>query len=131
MISFSLIVTGSPFHSAAHQSAIRFIQATDPTKHQIQSIFFYGEGVLVANGANMPLHQHKSLTEQWCELSQQYHFKLQACVSAATLRGIVDRDENHARPQMSVNIAKGFSLVGLGELAQISEGQSKMIEFNG
>jgi len=131
MSQFSIIITRSPFKSGAHQSAIRFIQACYQSGHQIATVFFYGDATLVANKACLPFHQHPSLTQQWGKLSTQHGFTLQACVSAATLRGIVDKDERLNRPDFSLNIADNFNLVGLGELAQISQQTDKIIEFNG
>ncbi len=54
MLSFSVLISGSPFQSSAHHSALRFIEAVYKQGHTVNCAFFYSEAVQVANDLICP-----------------------------------------------------------------------------
>ncbi len=81
-------------------------------------VFFYQNAASIANRLNWRPSDEPNLARVW----QQLPIARPVCVSAALLRGITDMD-NATRHQLLThdmrgdNLAEGFQLVGLGELA--------------
>ena len=51
------------------------------------------------------------------------------CVSAALARGITDADNAQRHALHQHNLAQGFELVGLGELADAVQNCTRLIQF--
>lgn len=78
-------------------------------------VFFYQDAASIANRLNWRPRDEPDLVQQW----QALPIKKNVCVSAALGRGVTDLD-NAARHHLSgENLAEGFHLVGLGELADL------------
>ena len=93
------------------------------------SLFFYADAAYTANLLRWQVADRSNLTQQWLQLHQQYQMRLPVCVSTALTRGITDED-NSKRHQLPVaNVATGFELVGLGELAESLKIADKVIQF--
>jgi len=81
--------------------------------------------VQVANSLQWFPDDQRHLTHEWQKLS----IRLPVCVSAALNRGITDQ-ENAKRHQLSnSNLAQGFELVGLGELADALQSSARIVQF--
>ncbi len=82
------------------------------------SVFFYQDAASIANRLNWRPSDEPNLAQAW----QRLPIARPVCVSAALLRGVTDHD-NATRHQLlddhgaGHNLAEGFQLVGLGELA--------------
>lgn len=81
------------------------------------TLFFYGNGAYLANRlvwlpANLP-----NLAKDWQKLVKDYHLTAQVCVSTALARGVTDSENAKRHDLQGENLAEGFHLVGLGELA--------------
>jgi tRNA 2-thiouridine synthesizing protein D len=137
-----LLVTADPSHPLA-QLALRYARAylkstvmntkttdSDVSKQQATlSVFFYADGAHTANRLRWQSAEQIDLTQQWQNLAKQYQLPLPVCVSTALSRGISDR-ENGARHQLEGdNLAAGFSLVGLSELAMMMQSNCRLIQF--
>lgn len=95
------------------------------TKKQDFRVFFYQDGVSVANNLQWVPDDQCHLMNEWQTLA----IRLPVCVSAALSRGISD-EENAQRHQISqYNLASGFELVGLGELADAIQSTQRLIQF--
>ncbi|AXI02731.1 sulfurtransferase complex subunit TusD [Aquirhabdus parva] len=76
-------------------------------------LFFYQDAASIANRLNWRPSDEPNLAQLWHQLD----LDCAVCVSAALLRGVTDKD-NATRHQLEgENIAEGFRLVGLGDLA--------------
>jgi tRNA 2-thiouridine synthesizing protein D len=122
-MSTLLLITAAP--SSVHAwHALGLAQALK-AKDQEFRVFFYQDGVQVANNLQWIPDDQRQLSEEW----QKLEMRLPVCVSAALARGITDQ-ENAKRHQIQThNLAKGFDLVGLGELADAVQSTDRLIQF--
>ncbi|TCB50639.1 sulfurtransferase complex subunit TusD [Acinetobacter sp. ANC 4779] len=122
-MSTLLLITSAPTSIYAWH-ALGLAQALK-AKNQAFRVFFYQDGVSVANTLQWAPDDQRHLTEEWQKLA----IRLPVCVSAALARGITDH-ENAQRHQISQhNLAQGFELVGLGELADAVQSAQRLIQF--
>jgi len=122
-MSTLLLITSAPTSIYAWH-ALGLAQALK-TKDENFRVFFYQDGVMVANSLQWLPDDQRSLTHEW----QKLNIRLPACVSAALARGITD-EQNAQRHQISqYNLAQGFELVGLGELADAVQSAQRLIQF--
>ncbi|MDD2945602.1 sulfurtransferase complex subunit TusD [Acinetobacter haemolyticus] len=122
-MSTLLLITSAPTSIYAWH-ALGLAQALH-AKNQPFRVFFYQDGVAVANALQWVPDDQRNLTEEWQKLA----IRLPVCVSAALARGISD-EENAKRHQISQhNLAQGFELVGLGELADAVQSTQRLIQF--
>ncbi|MEC7121124.1 MAG: sulfurtransferase complex subunit TusD [Pseudomonadota bacterium] len=77
-------------------------------------VFFYQDAVSIANRLCWRPADEPSLAAAWRAL----HIELPVCVSAALLRGVSDHDNATRHGLSTDNLAEGFRLTGLGELAE-------------
>ena len=138
-----LLITADPSHPLAH-IALRYartylqnlsmndkVDDDSLSKNQQAplNIFFYADAANTANRLRWQSADQMNITQQWQNLAEQYQLSLPVCVSTALSRGISDND-NSARHQLnSENLATGFSLVGLSELAMMMQGDCRLIQF--
>ena len=93
------------------------------------NLFFYADAAHTANRLRWQSADQSDLTKEWQALAKQYNLSLPVCVSTALSRGISDTD-NSARHQLdSENLAEGFHLVGLSELAMMMQDNCRLIQF--
>jgi tRNA 2-thiouridine synthesizing protein D len=88
-------------------------------------VFFYQDAACIANRLNWRPVDEPCLAKQW----QALPIKKPVCVSAALARGITDRDNAIRHDLLAENIADGFHLVGLGELADLMLQASRVIHL--
>ncbi|AWL28935.1 sulfurtransferase complex subunit TusD [Acinetobacter defluvii] len=122
-MSTLLLITSAP--SSIHAwHALGLAQALQ-AKNQDFRVFFYQDGVTIANNLQWLPDDQRNLLKEW----QKLKVRLPVCVSAALARGITDL-ENAKRHQIPAhNLAKGFELVGLGELADAVESCDRLLQF--
>ncbi len=93
------------------------------------NLFFYADAAHTANRLRWQSADQTDLTKEWQALAKQYQLPLPVCVSTALSRGISDAD-NSARHQLDGdNVAEGFHLVGLSELALMMQDDCRLIQF--
>ena len=135
-----LLITADPSHPLAHL-ALRYARAylqslsnredTDKegTDNKKLNVFFYGDAANTANCLRWQPADQSDVTKKWQTLAEQYQLALPVCVSTALSRGISD-DDNSTRHQLEGNnLATGFTLVGLSELAMMMQDGSHLIQF--
>ena len=141
-----LLITKDPSHPLAELAlryARAFVQQTAQgnTSNQTETftnddvsniplkLFFYGDAAHIANRLRWQSADQADLTCQWQALAKQYEITLPVCVSTALSRGISDSD-NSARHQLQGdNVAQGFDLVGLSDLAMMMQNDCRLIQF--
>ncbi len=138
-----LLITADPSHPLAHialRYARTYLQTADTNNktensdqfqnsHTPLNIFFYADAANTANRLRWQSADQRNITKEWQNLAEQYQLTLPVCVSTALSRGISD-NENSARHQLdSENLASGFKLVGLSELAMMMQGNCRLLQF--
>lgn len=83
------------------------------------AVFFYGDAAQTANRLRWQSAEITDMTKLWQSLVEKYNLALPVCVSTALSRGISDADNSRRHELSGDNLAEGFSLVGLGELATL------------
>lgn len=95
------------------------------SKNEEFRVFFYQDGVSVANDLQWVPDDQRNLKTEWQKLS----IRLPVCVSAALARGISDEENTKRHHLNQHNLAKGFELVGLGELADAVQSTTRILQF--
>lgn len=127
---FALLVTAAPDQEAALQ-AWRFADAALAQGHQILRVFFAGAGVSHGNDLNTPGRDETSLTRQWQDLQAAHQLDLVVCVAAALRRGVLDADSARSWERAQANLADGFVISGLGQLAEAQLQADRLVTFPG
>jgi len=140
-----LLITADPSHPLAHLAlryARTYLASTDINNNDKSNnsndlktppaplnIFFYADAANTANRLRWQSADQMNITQAWQKLAEQYQLALPVCVSTALSRGISD-GENSTRHQLdSENLAAGFKLVGLSELAMMMQGDCRLLQF--
>ena len=125
---YSILVTGAPYGTQQASAAYQFALALLARGHQLVSVFFYREGVLNGNQLSSPASDEFDLVRAWQQLSAAHQVELNVCVAAALRRGVIDHDEA-TQHELQANLQSGFSLTGLGSLAEASLSCDRLVQF--
>lgn len=123
MPSTLLLITAPPFSKMAYH-ALRLAQSMQNKKHHFQ-VFFYQDAVMIANANLWRSEDEINLTQEW----QKLGIPLPVCVSAALNRGISDLENANRHQLTHDNLADGFTLTGLGTLADAIDQSQHVIQF--
>jgi len=126
---FALMVTGPAYGTQQASSAYQFAQALLDAGHTLASVFFYREGVSNANALTAPASDEFDLVRAWQRLHEEHQVELQICVAAALRRGVVDDVEAQRLALKNANLQPGFSLTGLGALAEAALSCDRVVQF--
>lgn len=126
---FALVVTGPAYGTQQASSALQFARALIEEGHELRSVFFYREGVYNANQLTSPASDEFDLVRAWQQLHTQHGVALNICVAAALRRGVVDATEATRLGLTSANLQPGFTLSGLGALAEASLTSDRVVQF--
>ena len=118
---FALMVTGPAYGTQQASSALQFAHALLAAGHELASVFFYREGVYNANQFTSPASDEFDLVRAWQALNEKQGVELNICVAAALRRGVTDATEADRLGLSGANLQPGFSLSGLGALAQAAQ----------
>lgn len=128
-LSYVVVVQASPELGKGAQRALSFCQALCASPHQLSMVFFYGNGARNADtlyGAE----QNPSWSTRWANLTADgASTELLVCIGSATRRGIVDRSEQRRLGLPSANLAEGFVLGSLGDLASRMGNADRLLTF--
>ena len=136
-----LLITADPSHPLA-TLALRYARAylksitinsdtadSNAPKQAILNVFFYADSAHIANRLRWQSAEQINLTQQWQNLAEQYQLSLPVCVSTALSRGVSDNDNSTRHQLDGDNLATGFTLVGLSELAMMMQSNCRLIQF--
>ena len=126
---FAIMVTGPAYGTQQASSALQFAQALIEEGHTLSSVFFYREGVYNANQLTSPASDEFDLVRAWQQLNIRHNVALNICVAAALRRGVVDDAEAARLGLASANLQPGFTLSGLGALAEASLTCDRVVQF--
>ncbi|MGP5535804.1 sulfurtransferase complex subunit TusD [Psychrobacter glacincola] len=136
-----LLITADPSHPLAHL-ALRYARAylknaannkdindSVTLDNVTLNVFFYGDAANTANDLRWQSADQINLTKEWQTLAEQFQLALPVCVSTALSRGISDTDNSKRHQLNGDNLATGFSLIGLSELAMMMQGDCRLMQF--
>ena len=126
---FALMVTGPAYGTQQASSALQFAKAALAEGHEIACVFFYREGVYNANQLTSPASDEFDLVRAWQSLYDENGVALHICVAAALRRGVTDETEARQLGLPTFNLQPGFSLSGLGSLAEAALTCDRMVQF--
>lgn len=126
-MNFALLVTAPPLHEQGWH-ALHFCEAAIAQGHQVERVFFYGDGVLHGSLLNTPPQDEARLAERWAALADG-GTELVICVAAALKRGILDADNARRFDKPVANMAPGFIISGLGQLAESLVTADRVVSF--
>ena len=126
---FALMVTGPAYGSQQASSAYQFACAVLESGHELGNVFFYQEGVSNANALTSPASDEFDLVRAWQHLHDEHQVELHICVAAALRRGVADESEAKQQGLPAANLQSGFSLSGLGALAEAALTCDRMVQF--
>ncbi|EMX1083659.1 sulfurtransferase complex subunit TusD [Yersinia enterocolitica] len=128
-VKYCLMVTGPAYGTQQASSAYQFAQALINSGHHLVSVFFYREGVLNANQLTAPANDEFDLVRAWQQLANEHTVTLNVCVAAALRRGVTDQYEAEQLNLAAANLQPGFTLSGLGALAEAALTCDRMVQF--
>lgn len=129
MLTYCLLVTGPAYGTQQASCAWQFAEAVLAAGHRISSVFFFREGVLNANQLTSPASDEFDLVRAWSALALEQNVELNVCVAAALRRGVVNEQEAIQLERMSSNLQTGFTLSGLGALAEAILSCDRLVQF--
>jgi tRNA 2-thiouridine synthesizing protein D len=125
---FSLLVTAGP-HRPAAVTALHTAEAVLRSPHDLYRVFFYGEGVHLANRLARRANDERCVQRDWQRLVEDRAVPAVVCVGAALRRGITDPAEAARAGLHGDNIATGFRLAGLGEWVDALKHSERVVHF--
>lgn len=128
-MKFSLVIHSSPISQQSAMTAYRYAKCLLDEGHQIFRVFYYGDGVLVANQQISPAQDEDNLPQLWQTLAQDHELDLVVCIAAAVKRGVLDTNEAKRYEKPGANLAQGFELSGLGQLAEAIAVSDRVVTF--
>lgn len=117
-MQYVLAIKSHVYGSQGAYLAYQFANALIRQKHSISQVFFFQDGVNNANVLVNPATDEINLMEKWQTFSHQHQVPLHLCISAAQRRGITEQ-----------NLAKGFTLAGLGEFSKAVLEADRLMSF--
>lgn len=139
-----LLLTHTPDHAqtlAGLEFATQFCQkqscqklstntATQEPNHvPTLRLFLYRDAVMLANRLIWQADDMPNAARDWQRLVQQFGLTAQVCVSSALARGVTDSANAKRHGLDGDNLATGFTLVGLGELAMALHEMPQVYQF--
>lgn len=117
-LTFALLIMGPPFSSGAAHSALSFAKAALAQGHALFRVFFYLDGVGVANRLSDPPAGYAPIVRDWSKFALANDIDLVVCINAGKKRGLRE-----------ANLAPGFRISGLGQLVEAGMLADRLITF--
>jgi len=129
-MKLTLLVTAAP-HQENAWHALAFCKAALARGHDVQRVFFYGDGATHGNSLLLPPQDEPDVAQGWRELNESHALELVVCVAAALKRGVMDADMARREDKALANLASGFVISGLGQLAEAMMEADRLVSFPG
>lgn len=128
-MKFAIVVQGNPYASQSCHSALSFAQAVVDGGHELLRVFFYHDGVLVANHMTAPPQDEMDIGAAWQAFAESHDIELVACIASCLRRGILDETEAGRYEKTTATIAPGFVISGLGQLVDATINADRVVTF--
>ncbi|HLR17849.1 MAG TPA: sulfurtransferase complex subunit TusD [Alcanivoracaceae bacterium] len=125
----SVLVAVGPHHPAA-AAALKYCQALLNTKHTLNCVFFYQDGVLLGNAQTyFGPNEQQPVAQAWQDFVAAQDINAVLCTASAVRRGIFDAQSAEQYNRNAITIANHFQLGGLGEWAEAIRQSERAISF--
>lgn len=129
-MKIALLVTAAPHHENAWH-ALQFCHAALARGHAVPRVFFYGDGAGHGNALLLPPQDEAHVSRDWAHLAAEHSIELVVCIAAALKRGVMDPDTARREEMPVANLAAGFTISGLGQLAEAMIESDRLVSFPG
>lgn len=129
-MKIALLVTAAP-HQENAWHALHFCRAALVLGHEVPRVFFYGDGATHGNLLLLPPQDEAHVTRDWQRLAAEHGIELVVCIAAALKRGVLDADTARREEKTVANLAPGFLISGLGQLAEVMIDADRVVSFPG
>jgi tRNA 2-thiouridine synthesizing protein D len=126
---FSLLIYASNNFTQTEQTALRFTRSALRQGHSVHRVFFYGESASSASSLRVTMRDETDVTEQWLTLAAAEQLDMVVCIAAAVRRGVIDKQEAKRHKKDTANLLAGFTLSGLGQLADAIIHSDRLVTF--
>ncbi|GEN24562.1 sulfurtransferase complex subunit TusD [Halomonas cupida] len=126
---YGILLLGAPYSNQAAHSALRFARTIIARGHQLDSVFFYHEGVHNAARLAAPPQDEPHLVDGWAELQREHGVKLDVCIAAALRRGLMDEEQAGRHGKEGHSVERPFELTGLGQLVDLGLRCDRLVTF--
>lgn len=126
---FSLIIQTSAQKTELTTTALEFARSLLRNQHTIHRIFFYGDGVLLANSTNVFPQDEQDVHTAWRSFIAENKIDAVTCIAAALRRGILNTEEKNRYQKTAAVLAPEYDLSGLGQLIDAAAHSDKLITF--
>lgn len=132
-MKYSLLIYSDNSDNGA-ATALSLAQAIVASQHTLYRLFFYREGVMLAqknSAVSLTQQSARSLSQQgaWQQFVHDNDLDAIVCVSAAVRRGLVSEKESQSTTLAYEHIASGFQVSGLGQLADALANSDRIVSF--
>jgi len=128
-MKFSIVIHASPTNAQSAATALRYASTLLDEGHELYRVFFYSEGVAIANSLIAPPQDETHLPKEWQALAIKHDLDLVVCIAAAVKRGVLNDNEAKRYEKPAGNISSGFELSGLGQLAEAIALSDRVVTF--
>ena len=128
-LKIGVIVSEGPYTHQAADTAFNFVTAALRKGHSVPRVFFYHDGVAVANRLSVPPQDERHVQGNWTALAQEAGIDLVVCVAAAQRRGVLDASEAARLGKDADTLADGFRISGLGQLIDMAIQCDRVVTF--
>jgi len=129
MVTFTIVVRGSPIAGQSAWSALRFCEAVISAGHAIVRVFFHGDGVDSSNANRIFPQDESDLILRWQQLHDAAGITPIVCVTSALKRGLLDAREAKRSGKLET-LAPFMEIGGLGQLIEATTLASKVVCFH-
>ncbi|WP_370280788.1 sulfurtransferase complex subunit TusD [Pontibacterium sp.] len=128
-MKFSIVVQAAPYSCQSAETAYRFAKTLLDKGHDLHRVFFYGDGVHTGSALASPPQDEPNIPANWQALAADHDLDLVVCIAAAVRRGVLDDKEAGRYSKSGSNLADGFELSGLGQLADAIAQSDRVVTF--
>jgi tRNA 2-thiouridine synthesizing protein D len=127
--SFLIMVHSTNYANQSSRSALKYAEAVINRGHTLKAIFFYQEGIYHANNLSLIPTDELNTSDGFKTLNTNHTTPLLLCVTAAQKRGVIDEDQAKLESLAHFNLADGFTIAGLAEMASIAAQADYVVQF--
>lgn len=126
---YTLIITCAPASNNAN-NALSFARAIIDKGHTLFRLFFYGEGVHIANACSVATQGEHHIQSEWQVFIDTNQLDSVVCIAAGLKHGILNKAESSRYHKTGPTLLAPHDLSGLGQLAEATQYSDRVVTFN-